>query len=227
MPVNSCSRKPEVVSTLHFFDVDHTLIKGSTGRRFAVAATRQGLLKLRHLAIIPFNFAAYRLGSGGNSFFEGEFPVIKGVQKTLLERISREVFEQRTRKALRPELLRIIASIKAEGGSVVLATSSLDFIVRPLADLIGADAVLASRLEYDDGRCTGRMDGRALFGADKRDAVLGYAQARGMALTDCSFYSDSIHDLPLLLEVGRPVAVAPDRRLRREAVARGWKILPS
>ena len=167
------------------------------------------------------------MGSGGNSFFEGEFPVIKGVPKTQLENISLEVFEKRTRKALRPELLRIIASIKAAGGSVILATSSLDFIVRPLADLIQADALLASRLEYDDGRCTGRMDGKALFGAAKRDAVLGYAATHGMSLSDCAFYSDSIHDLPLLLEVGRPVAVAPDRRLRREAVARGWEILPA
>ena len=212
---------------MHFFDVDHTITRGSTGRRFAVAAARHGLLKLRHLAIIPLNYAAYRLGRGGASFFEGDFPSIKGIPKARLEEISREVFEQKTRKALRPELLALIASIKAGGGTIVLATSSLDFIVRPLADLIGADAVLATVLEYEDGLCTGRIAGAAVFGAAKRDSVLAYALGRGFALADCAFYSDSIHDLPLLDEVGRPVAVAPDRRLRRVAVARGWEILPA
>lgn len=213
--------------TLHLFDVDHTLTRGSTGRRFAQAAARRGVIRMRHLAMIPFNYAAYRLGSGGVSFFEGDFPVIKGVRESLLEDIGRDVFEAKTRKALRPELLELIASIKAEGGTVALATSSLDFIVRPLAELIGADAVLASRLEYEGGLCTGRLAGKALFGAVKRDAALAYATGLGLALADCSFYSDSIHDLPLLLEVGLPVAVCPDRRLRREAVARGWEIMPN
>jgi HAD superfamily hydrolase (TIGR01490 family) len=210
---------------LYLFDVDHTITKGSTGRRFAVAAARAGIIKLRHLLIIPLNFLAYRLGAGGLSFFEGEFPIIKGVERTRLEEMGREVFERRTRKAVRPALLALIAAIKAEGGTIVLATSSLDFIVRPLAELIGADAVLASRLEFAGDRCTGRLEGSALFGAAKLEAVRAFAAERGALLSECAFYSDSIHDLPLLLEVGRAVAVSPDRRLRKEAVARGWEIL--
>jgi HAD superfamily hydrolase (TIGR01490 family) len=211
-------------ASLYFFDVDHTITDGSTGRRFAETAARRGVLKLRHLALIPLSYAFYRLGGGGIALFEGEFPIIKGVERSLLEELGRDVFERRTRRALRPAMLRLIESIKAEGGEVVLATSSLDFIVRPLAELLGIE-LLASELEYRDGRCTGRLAGKALFGHAKRDAVLAYARGRGVALADCAFYSDSIHDLPLLLEVGRPVAVAPDRRLRREAEARGWSVL--
>lgn len=214
-------------SSLHFFDVDHTLIYGSTGRRFAEAATRRGVLKLRYLAMIPYSYAVYRLGSGGISIFEGDFPIIRGVEKSLLEEIGREVYERRTGKALRPGMMRLIEEIKAEGGSIVLATSSLDFIVQPLADELGVDALLASELAYEGGRCTGRLAGKPLFGSAKRDAVAAYARERGVSLADSAFYSDSIHDLPLLLEVGEPVAVAPDRRLRREAAARGWKILES
>ena len=212
-------------SSLHFFDVDHTITRGSTGRRFAEAAVRHGILKLRHLAMIPFNYAQYRLGGGGLAFFESEFPIIQGVEKGRFEEIGREVFERKIRGAIRPEMLSLIASIKAMSGTVVLATSSIDFIVKPLADFVGADDMLASELEFEDERCTGRIAGKALFGEAKRDAVLAYARERGVAPADCAFYSDSIHDLPLLLEVGEPVAVAPDRRLRREAAARGWKTL--
>lgn len=211
---------------INFFDVDHTITSGSTGRRFAEAAARRGLLKLRDLAIIPINFLLYRLGSGGASLFEGEFPAIRGIARDELEELAREVFERRTSRALRPGLVSRIESIRAEGGRVVLATSSLDFIVAPLAERIGADAVLASGLEYAAGRCTGRL-AKALFGPAKRDAARDYASALGSSLADCSFYSDSIHDLPLLLEVGESVAVNPDGRLRREARSRGWEIMYS
>ena len=210
---------------LNFFDVDHTITDGSTGRRFAGTAARRGVIKFRHLAFIPFSYVRYRLGGGGISFFEGDFPVLRGLKKSLFEEMGRDVFDRKTCKALRPEMRKLIESIKADGGEVILATSSLDFIVRPLADLLGIDVLLASKLEYKDGLCTGRLEGRALFGHAKRDAVVAYAHERGVDLADCAFYSDSIHDLPLLLEVGKPVAVAPDRRLRREAEARGWSIL--
>jgi HAD superfamily hydrolase (TIGR01490 family) len=211
-------------AAIAFFDVDHTIIRGSTGRRFAEAAARRRILRLRQLAAIPGSYLAYRLGSG-LSLFESEYPFIRGVERSLLEEIGHDVFRARTRKAVKPEMLNLIASIKADGGAVVLATSSFDFIVRPLGEFLGADALLASELEFEAGRCTGKMSGTALFGAAKRDAVAAFARGRGVELSDCSFYSDSIHDLPLLLEVGEPVAVDPDHRLRREARARDWEIL--
>ena len=210
---------------LHFFDVDHTLARGSTGRLFAEVAARRGLIKARSLARIPISYAAYRLGSGGLSFLEGEIPFIAGLEETLLVELGREVFERRLKRLLRPELLSLIEAIKAKGGSIVLATSSLDFIVRPLAEFLGAEALLATRLEFASGLSTGRLAGKAVFGAAKRDAVLAYARSRGFTLLECAFYSDSIHDLPLLLEVGQPVAVKPDRRLRRVARTRGWELL--
>ena len=213
--------------SLYFFDVDHTLTYGSTGRRFAEAATKRGVFKLRYLAMIPYSYLIYRFGSGNMSLFSGDYPIIRGVEKKLLEEIGCDVFERRTGKALRPDMLRLVESIKAAGGKVVLATTSLDFIVQPLADRLGIETVLANKLEYKDGCCTGKLDGALLFGSGKRDAVRAYAEGRGVALSDCAFYSDSIHDLPLLLAVGEPVAVAPDRRLRHEAEARGWKILES
>ena len=212
-------------SALYFFDVDHTITDGSTGRRYAQTAVLRGVLRLRHLAMIPINFALYRLGGGGIAYFEKEFPVLRGIEKARFEEIGRDVFARRTHKALRPEMCKLIESIKAEGGEVILATSSLDFIVKPLAEHLGIEVLIASELEYEEGRCTGLLAGKPLFGHAKRDAVLAYTRGRGVAPKDCAFYSDSIHDLPLLLEVGRPVAVAPDRRLRREAEARGWSIL--
>jgi phosphoserine phosphatase len=44
-------------------------------------------------------------------------------------------------------------------------------------------------------------------------------------LSNASFHSDSIHDLPLLLAVGQPVVVDPDPMLEAEALGRSWPIL--
>lgn len=210
---------------LRFFDVDHTITRGSTGRRFAEAAARARILKPRYLAMIPINYLQYRLGSGGLEYFQGDFPFLQGLPRERFEELGREVFERKTRDSIRPQMVKLISRLRAEGCRIVLATSSLDFIVGPIADYLGVDEVLASRLGFEGGLCTGRLDGKVLFGEAKRDAVLAYARERQFEASSCAFYSDSIHDLPLLLEVGQPVAVNPDRRLRSEARARAWEIL--
>jgi phosphoserine phosphatase len=107
----------------------------------------------------------------------------------------------------------------------VLATSSLDFIVAPLATHLGAGGILATTLQFVNGACTGQIAGTPMFRREKKNRVLAYLAQEGVAPSDCSFYSDSIYDLPLLEEVGRPVAVNPDFRLRRIARSRGWPIL--
>ena len=46
-----------------------------------------------------------------------------------------------------------------------------------------------------------------------------------VGLAACTAYSDSHTDLPFLEAVGHPVAVNPDRELRRIAADRGWPVL--
>ena len=46
-----------------------------------------------------------------------------------------------------------------------------------------------------------------------------------LALAACTAYSDSHTDVPFLEVVGHPVAVNPDRELRRIAADRGWPVL--
>ena len=107
----------------------------------------------------------------------------------------------------------------------MLATSSVDFIVAPLAAYLDVNGVLATNLEFSDGACTGRFDGLPMFRREKKERVLAFLAEHAIDPRDCSFYSDSIYDLPLLESVGRPVAMNPDFRLRRVARRRGWPIM--
>ena len=76
----------------------------------------------------------------------------------------------------------------------------------------------------EDGRYTGRAL-RALHAEAKADCVRAVAEREGLDLAACTAYSDSHTDLPFLEAVGHPVAVNPDRELRRVARERGWPVL--
>ena len=101
----------------------------------------------------------------------------------------------------------------------MLATSSLDIIVEPLAQYLDVDGLLATALEFEDGTCTGRFQGMPMFRREKTERVLSFLAAQGVRARDCSFFSDSIYDLPLLEAVGTPIAVNPDFRLRQDRAA--------
>ena len=209
---------------IEFFDVDHTLTRRSSGGRYVALAMRRRVLPLRLLVIMPLYTLAYRLGVFRPRERKNGFPFLRGIARETLEKLARDSFEEGLKGDLFPEAVALVRSLKAGGRRVMLATSSLDFIVAPLAEYLSVDGVLATKLEFVDGTCTGRMLGMPMFRREKKDRVLSFLAEEAIKAEECSFYSDSIYDLPLLEAVGKPVAVNPDFRLRRIARRRGWQI---
>jgi len=225
MPKNDRTA-PSPKSHIAFFDVDHTLTNRSTGYYFALRAIRLGIISPLVLAEIPRLYFQYRRGRLDPASLASGSPRLAGKKRKDLERAAAEAFELHIKRDLRPAALELAASLKKKGDLLILATSSLDIIIEPIALSLGAEGVLASRLEYDaDERTTGRLWGAPMFGFEKLARARRLALGYGLELSDCAFFTDSVHDLPLLLEAGRPIAVNPDRGLRREAKGRGWEIL--
>ena len=167
----------------------------------------------------------YRLGVMRLRARADGLPPLRGIRRETLESIAQESFERWLKADIFPGAVALVRRLHGEGRRVMLATSSIDFIVAPLARYLGIDGVLATSLEFEDGVCTGRLVGAPAFRGDKKNAVLAWLAETGTPSDACSFYSDSAYDLPLLEAVGRPVAVNPDFRLRRIARARGWTII--
>jgi len=209
---------------IDFFDVDHTLTRRSSGGRFVAVAMRRRVLPRRLLIILPWYSLTYRLGLFRLRAYERGFPYLRGLTRSTLEQIARESFDDALKGDLFPEAVELVRSLRAGGRRVMLATSSLDLIVQPLAEYLHVDGVLATTLEFRDGSCTGRLRGMPMFRREKKERVLSFIAGEGVSAGECSFYSDSIYDLPLLEAVGRPVAVNPDFRLRWIARRRGWTI---
>jgi HAD superfamily hydrolase (TIGR01490 family) len=207
-----------------FFDVDHTIIRGSSGPLFLVKGVQRGLFPVLTLAYIPFFFLQYHVGVLNAHSRDWHFSVLAGQSRQALEAVSRANFEK-LKDLIYPGARSLIEQLKAAGHRVVLATSSLDLIVSPLAKHLGIDEVIATALEFESDRCTGRFAGGPLLKEKKREKVYDFIQSQSGGWQDCAFYSDSINDIALLESVADPVAVNPDLRLRRLARKRDWRIL--
>ena len=124
---------------------------------------------------------------------------------------------------LSPRGVEQVQAHREAGDDVWLLSAATQFVVRPVAQHLGIECRY-TELEVAADRVTGRIVGEACYGSGKVTWAERIAAERGVALTDCAFYTDSISDRPLLERVGRPIAVNPDRRLERLARARGWTV---
>jgi HAD superfamily hydrolase (TIGR01490 family) len=208
----------------NFFDVDYTIIRGSSVPLFLLKGVLRGLFPVLTLTHIPFFFLQYHAGNMHADSRDWYFPVLSGKSRRRLEEVS-EANSTSLKARIYPEARQLIEQLQAQGRRVVLATSSLDLIVRPLAEHLGIEDVIATALEFDGDRCTGRFAEGPLLKDRKREKVHEYIRSRGVGWQDCSFYTDSVYDIALLESVADPVAVNPDKRLSRIATSRGWRIL--
>jgi HAD superfamily hydrolase (TIGR01490 family) len=117
-----------------------------------------------------------------------------------------------------------IAHHRAWGDRLAIVTAATTHAAAPLAQELRIDHVIATELTVEQGRLTGAFTPPLCYGTGKLERARAFAEHMGTALADATFYSDSISDLPLLEAVAHPVAVNPDRRLRRLAAQRGWTI---
>ena len=122
------------------------------------------------------------------------------------------------------EAVALIDEHHAAGRDVVVVSASGAEVVEPIAALLGADHVVATRMEIVNGRYTGEIAFYA-HGENKAAALRELADQHGYDLAACYAYSDSVTDVPMLDEVGNAAVVNPDRSLRRLAVEKGWDTL--
>jgi HAD superfamily hydrolase (TIGR01490 family) len=140
----------------------------------------------------------------------------------------RELVAEELEPVLRPlvydEPLRLLERHHERGEPSYIVSAALQEVVEAMAEELGFDGALGTVCEVEDGVYTGRGV-RSLHGEHKAAAVRELARERGYDLVRSTAYSDSHTDLPFLEAVGNPVAVNPDRALRRVAVERGWPVL--
>lgn len=210
---------------LHIFDVDQTIIRKTSTQYFLLVAMREKIIRFSHISRLPVDWIKYKLTFPDMDFIENTVKKLAGIEKDALERAGEKCFDKMIKKNIYKGAQKLITDALKANERVIFATSSFDFIIRPLEKFFGVQSSIACELEYRDGRTTGNLVGYSLFGHKKKTAVQDWLEKNGIRPDDVSFYSDSYTDIPLLEYCGNAVAVNPDRILAREAKKRAWKIL--
>ncbi|MFO7730616.1 MAG: HAD family hydrolase [Spirochaetia bacterium] len=212
------------MSCFAIFDVDHTLLDGSTGKELAVMCVRRRLVPVSVLWKSLILYVRYRIGLLPQSVLEAGIYSLRGVSLQALSQVAEEIFDSHIKPKLYVEALEFIRKERRAGRTVLLATSAPEFIVQPLANCLDIENLLATKFEVEDGLLTGRFQGAPVFGKGKEQRVLELMQRQSVDLGCSSFYSDSCFDLPLLERVKEPHIINPDLKLRRIARKRGWPV---
>jgi HAD superfamily hydrolase (TIGR01490 family) len=211
-----------------FFDLDKTLMAGSSGVFFARAAYETGMISRRRLVRDIYENVRFRLlGSTDDRADDvrkrvGE--MIAGVRVRDLERLSPRVLSG-VLPRLYPQMLERAYAHQDAGLPVYILTAASQEMADLLARVLAFDGGLGSRSEIVDGRYTGRPAGPFNYREGKVLSMQEVAEREGIALESSYAYSDSESDLPMLRAVGRAVVVNPDAMLRRIAAEEGWEVI--
>jgi HAD superfamily hydrolase (TIGR01490 family) len=211
-----------------FFDLDKTVISKSSTLAFGRPFYQHGLISKSDALRTAACQLVFRVAGANHGQMErirdwvGE--LTRGWPVERVTDIVARYLDELILPYIYAEARALIAEHRGAGQDVIIVSSSGHEVVDPIARLLGADSVIATRMQVAGGRYTGEVEFYA-YGEAKAARVRELAAERGYRLADCYAYSDSVTDLPLLQVVGHPHAVNPDRSLRRIAGQRGWPVL--
>ena len=212
-----------------FFDLDRTLIAGSSAFTLARAARAAHLMPTDELIRDAFSAAVFKMrgDTGRDVAAEARDRIlgfIAGRRREELQSLNERVIPVLLGK-IRPEARRLLDLHRHAGRATFIVSAAPAEIVEPLAASLGMTGGIGTRGVVVDGAYTGELDGPFCYGQGKVDAITDLARWDNLDLAQCYAYSDSSSDLPMLNAVGHPVVVNPDSALERHARAHGWPVV--
>lgn len=211
-----------------FFDLDKTVIARSSTLMLGKPLYREGLIKRSTVLKGAYATLVYQLVGADDQKMDrmriGLQELTRGWEADKIEALARETLTEMIEPLIYAEAAHLINTHREAGRRVYLVSSSGEEIVKPLAEFLGVPHAIGSRAAIVDGRYTGTLEFYCQ-GEGKREAILAEAALHGIDLSRSYAYSDSATDAPMLETVGHPVAVNPDKELRRIATEREWEIL--
>jgi HAD superfamily hydrolase (TIGR01490 family) len=212
-----------------FFDLDRTLMEGSSAFQFGRAAYRAGLMSRRQLLADGWANLKFRLrGStdeATHALRDRISESLKGTRVRDMERLGAGVLAG-VLPRIYPQVLAIAHEHQDAGRRAYITTAASQELAGILSTVLALDGGIGTQFsEVVDGVYTGTPTGLFIYGEGKARAIQDLAEREGIDLAESYAYSDSASDLPMLRLVGHPVVVNPDRELLQVAREEGWGVL--
>jgi HAD superfamily hydrolase (TIGR01490 family) len=211
-----------------FFDLDRTLMAGSSAYHFGRAMYKAGQMSRRQIARDAIDQVRFRLRGASdaavNVLLDRVLAGIKGQRVRDLQRMVPDMLAGVLPRVY-PQMLDVVRSHQDAGRPCYIATAASQPAAEVLAGALMMDGAMGTCWEVEDGVYTGRLDGPFAYGEGKAQRLREFAAERRIDLAQSWAYSDAVSDLPMLEAVGHPVAVNPDAGLEEVARREGWEVL--
>ena len=213
-----------------FFNLDNTLIQGTSLAHFIQGLAESGQLSWRNISSFKLKSSRLR-GKKAKSEFVLEqqihkaFKFLQGSRQSHFLEECEAIANRLLNFKINPQVLNQIHDHQRNGHDTWLLTDAPIEIATTLAQKIGMTGALGTKSEILEGTYSGRLDGELLKGPHKAQAAKNLATMRSYDLTQSFAYSDSLNDLPLLASVGTPYVVNPNSELARIARKNAWQEL--
>ena len=206
--------------TCAIFDLDGTIIRLSSEQVFLTYLLNHGEIPIPNLLAWTSNLLRVKSlpVAKSNKIY------LRGLEEDHIHEIARRCFIERLRASIAPDISKLIHAHRAEGRTVILMSGSLSFLVQPFHEHFQTDMMVAHELEVVDGRFTGKRIGLHPFAENKAKLAQQLVTEHGFDLNASYAYGNHHTDAYKLELFGHPIAVNPDRQLRRIATEKGWHI---
>ena len=215
--------------TAAFFDVDNTIMRGSSLFHLAVGLAKRKYFNAREISGFASKQLKFVLSGSEDledmaSATEAALSFVQNRSVQELQDLSEQIFDAEMVDKLIPGSLALAQGHLDAGQQVWLVTATPQELATVIARRLGLTGALGTIAESRNGIYTGKLNGPPLHGLAKAEAVRALSTSEGLDLGECSAYSDSVNDVPMLSLVGHPTAVNPDPELRAHAIANEWRI---
>lgn len=213
--------------SLAIFDLDNTLLAGDSDYAWGQFLVAHNLVDRPYYERENERFGrAYQDGALDiHGYLAFALKPLAQHDLSTLEQWRRDFMHSKILPMIQPKAQNLVDKHRQAGDTLVIITSTMDFIAQPIAQEFGIEHLIASQAEILNGRFTGNVVGTPCYRHGKVERLQTWVEEHGESMTGSWFYSDSHTDLPLLNAVDNPVAVNPDETLRAEAQVRGWPII--
>ena len=211
-----------------FFDVDNTILRGSSSFLFGKSAFERKFFSRKDFWRFAWHQFVFIWKGENNTKLSAlkdrALALVEGQLVSDLQILVDEVYDKHIKLKLWPETVRLAKDHIKQGREVWLVTAAPQELGDVIAHELGLTGAIGTKVERKNGILTGRLVGKPIHGPQKRKAIVALAKDRNLSLKRSYAYSDSQNDLPMLTAVGHPVAVNPDKILTRYAKAADWPI---
>lgn len=213
--------------SLAIFDLDNTLLAGDSDHAWGEFLCEKGIVDSEEYSRAnDYFYEQYK--NGGLDIYEFlEFalrPLAK-LPRNELDALHQQFMQEKVEPMMLPKAAELLNNHRERGDYLLIITATNRFVTGPIAAHLGVDEIIATDPEEVDGQFTGKVSGTPCFQSGKVTRLNNWLEANPHDLSESYFYSDSHNDLPLLEQVGHPIAVNPDEKLETLANDKLWPVL--